>query len=99
MVTHQDTKMEYSSIVDGESGNLLRFNFAVFSRGKQVQVAYTLLDGGASHKFVRPSMVAAIEAEGEKVERRKKGVMELTSAGKIERLPREQVKLTIELGN
>jgi len=95
--TQRATKVEFSSIVDGESGNLLRFNFAVLSREKQVHVAYTLVDSGASHKFVRPSVVAAIEAMGERLEKRKKGVMELTSAGKVERLPREQVKLSIGL--
>jgi hypothetical protein len=40
-----------------------------------------------------------MEATGEKLEKRKKGVMELTSAGKVEYLPREQVKLSIGLGS
>jgi hypothetical protein len=88
------------SIVDGDSANLLRFNLPVLSREKRVQVAtaYVLMDGGASHKFVTPSMVAAIEAAGERLQRRNMGHMQLTSAGKVENLPRVQVKLTISFG-
>jgi hypothetical protein len=46
------------------------------------------------HKFVKPSRLEeAIEAAaaGEKMERRNRGTMELTSAGKVEYLPRVQV--------
>jgi hypothetical protein len=87
------------SIVDENSANLLRFNLPVISREKRVATAYTLMDGGASHKFVTPSLVAAIEAAvGEKMERRSRGHMELTSAGKVEYLPRVQVKLKIAFG-
>jgi hypothetical protein len=88
------------SIVDGDSANLLRFNLPVLSREeRRVATAYSLMDGGASHKFVAPSMVEAIEeAAGEKMERRNRGNMELTSAGKVEYLPRVQVKLKIAFG-
>jgi hypothetical protein len=89
------------SIVDGDSANLLRFNLPVLSRddSEKVATAYTLMDGGASHKFVKPSMLEAIEAAaGEKMERRNRGTMELTSAGKVEHLPRVQVKLKIAFG-
>jgi hypothetical protein len=85
-------------IVDGNSSNLLRFNLPVLSRDGRVTVAYTLMDGGASHKFVKPSVVAAIEAAGVKLEKRRRGYMELTSAGKVEHLPRVQVKLTLAFG-
>jgi hypothetical protein len=92
-------KMELS-IVDGDSPNLLRFNLPVLSRDDRVvSTAYTLMDGGASHKFVKPSLLEAIEAAaGEKMERRHRGTMELTSAGKVEYLPRVQVKLKIVFG-
>jgi hypothetical protein len=86
-------------LVDGDSANLLRFNLPVLSRDARVATAYTLMDGGASHKFVRPPVVEAIEAaSGAKVERRDRGYMELTSAGKVEYLPRVQVKLSLAFG-
>jgi hypothetical protein len=87
------------SIVDGDSADPLRFNLPVLSRDERVATAYTLMDGGASHKFVTPSMLEAIEASGAKMERRNRGNMELTSAGKVEYLPRVQVKLTIAFGS
>jgi hypothetical protein len=99
--------MILSSLVDDTSANLLRFNLPVLSRASEnekdthsrVAVAYTLMDGGASHKFVRPALVAAIEAaSGTKLEKRQRGTMELTSAGKVEVLPREQVQLTLKMG-
>jgi hypothetical protein len=57
------------------------------------------MDGGASHKYVTPWMVEAIETPArEKMQRRNRGNMELTSAVKVEYLPRVEVKLKIAFG-
>ena len=60
---------------------------------------YTLVDTGASHKFVRPAFLEKLTNENIKFTSRRYGTMRQTTAGNIETLPCHQAKLTLAMGN
>ena len=84
------------------SGNLLRFNLPIIphrrSSSHHTPTAYTLWDCGGSHKFVHPDLIAKLRAAGLTVKTRSRGSMDLTTAGRRERMPLREARISLDIG-
>ena len=60
-------------------------------------IAYTLWDCGGSYKFVHPDFVSRLQASGTAIKTRSQGYMSLTTAGRCERLPLCEARLTLDI--
>ena len=85
------------------SGNLLRFNLPIIAPSRSpthrtALTAYTLWDCGGSHKFVHPDLVAKLRAAGGIIKTRNRGSMDLTTAGRRDRMPLREAPLSLDIG-
>jgi hypothetical protein len=75
-------------------GNLLRFSLSVSHSSLR---AHTLFDCGASQKFVNKKFMKKLVAEGVTVKVRRRGRMNLTTAGEERSLPCWEARLTLDM--
>ena len=60
--------------------------------------AYTLWDCGGSHKFVHPELISRLRLAGYTIKTRKRGQMNLVTAGRREHLPLHEARLDLDIG-
>ena len=85
------------------SGNLFRFNLPIIPPSRSpthptALTAYTLWDCEGSHKFIHPDLVAKLLAAGGIIKTRNRGSMDLTTAGRRERMPLREAQLSLDIG-
>ena len=98
---HQDLR-PYSE-ANETSGNLLRFNLPIIPPSRSPlrptpHTAYTLWDCGGSHKFVHPNLITTLRTSGNIIKIRNCGSMDLTTAGRHERMPLREARLSLDIG-
>ena len=88
------------------AGNLLRFNLPIITKRRSPvrppaltnPTAYTLWDCGGSHKFVHPELISRLRTAGYAIKTRKRGQMNLVTAGRREHLPLHEARLDLDIG-
>ena len=90
------------------AGNILRFNLPIITKRRSPvrsptpaptnPTAYTLWDCGGSHKFVHPELISRLRTAGYTIKTRKRGQMNLVTAGRREHLPLHEAKLDLNIG-
>ena len=61
--------------------------------------AYTPWNCGGSHKFVHLNFISRLQAPGAIVKTRNRGHMDLTTAGRRERMPPREARLSLDIGS
>lgn len=107
-----EAAIEVSLSVSSEiSGNLLRFNLPIHLYQTLIpkpqhpftphtlRPRHTLWDCGGHKKFVHSDLVAKLQAMGVTVQTRSRSSMDLTTAGRRERMPLREARLSLDIGS
>ena len=86
------------------AGNLFRFNLPIITKRRSLvrsptnPTAYTLWDCGGSHMFVHPELISRLRTAGYAIMTRRRGQLDLVTAGRRERLPLHEARLGLDIG-